>query len=153
MVKQHARLIGDGDNMGATVVCVACAYDKALALERIKVTRDGGLFLFRLLSELALRKSARLLKLVEQVPLAVELVFMRILCEKTIAALERGDGEEAERLLARQRAFLQEHVLTWIDCFAADLRKSAEGGFYAHLATFTEAFAHADVAALDEVLG
>ena len=153
LVKQHARLIGDGDNMGATVVCVACAYDKALALERIKVTRDGGLFLFRLLSELALRKSARLLKLVEQVPLAVEFVFMRILCEKTIAALERGDGEEAERLLARQRAFLQEHVLTWIDCFAADLRKSAEGGFYAHLATFTEAFAHADVAALDEVLG
>ena len=216
MVKQRARLIGDGDNMGATVVCVACAYDKALALERIEVTRDGGLFLFRLLSELALRKSARLLKLVEQVPLAVvfdraffgmgpraaqkafpcesvytsaeglmmqdaysqaveayrserlaknpgfhepedhlavEFVFMRILCEKTIAALERGDGEEAERLLARQRAFLQEHVLTWIDCFAADLRKSAEGGFYAHLATFTEAFAHADVAALDEVLG
>lgn len=85
--------------------------------------------------------------------LAVEFVFMRILCEKTVAALGCGDGEEAERLLAQQRAFLQEHVLTWIDRFAADLRKSAEGGFYAHLATFTEAFAHADVAALDEVLG
>ncbi len=85
--------------------------------------------------------------------LAVELAFMRSLCERTTEALGHGDGNEAERLLAQQHAFLQEHVLAWIGRFASDLRASAEDGFYAHLATFTEAFAHADAAALDEVLG
>ena len=85
--------------------------------------------------------------------LAVEFAFLHSLCERTVAALGERDAQEAERLLAQQRAFLGEHILTWIDDFASDLRKSAETGFYAHLAMFAAAFAHVDAVALDEVLG
>lgn len=85
--------------------------------------------------------------------LAVECAFMQNLCERAVAALERGDEQEAERLFAEQRAFLGNHLLTWIDRFAADARESAESGFYKELATFTEAFLKADEAALGEVLG
>ena len=85
--------------------------------------------------------------------LAVEFAFMQSLCGRTIAALAEDDAAEVERLIAEQHAFLVEHLLTWIDRFAADVRASAESGFYWHLAQFTERFVHLDADALAEVLG
>lgn len=85
--------------------------------------------------------------------LAVELAFMQSLCDRAAAALDGGNEEEAERLFTEQRAFLGDHLLTWIGRFAADAKQSAEEGFYWHLAAFTEAFLKADAEALDEVLG
>lgn len=84
--------------------------------------------------------------------LAIELAFMKSLSDRTVEALEAGDGEETERLLTQQQTFLAEHLLTWIKSFASDAKGSAEQGFYWHLAAFTEEFLKADAAALSEVL-
>lgn len=84
--------------------------------------------------------------------LAVELAFMTALCERAALALRDGDEVGAEEALSAQRDFLQRHVLNWIAPLANDIRASSEGGFYAHLATFTEAYARADEEALAEVL-
>lgn len=85
--------------------------------------------------------------------LAVELAFMQSLCDRAAEALACGNEEKAEQMFVEQRAFLDEHLLTWIGRFAADAKQSAEGGFYWHLAVFTEAFLQADAQALGEVLG
>lgn len=84
--------------------------------------------------------------------LAVELAFMALLCGRAVEALRAGDEAGAERQLRVQLAFVQEHLLNWIERFAADVRKAAEGGFYFHLATFTEAYLHADAVALADVV-
>lgn len=84
--------------------------------------------------------------------LAVELAFMALLCGRAVEALRAGDEAGAERQLRAQLAFVQEHLLNWIERFAADVRKAAEGGFYFHLATFTEAYLRADAAALTDVV-
>ena len=85
--------------------------------------------------------------------LAVELAFMARLCEQAAGALRAGEGQAAEDLLGGQLAFLRDHLLRWIEPFAADACASAETGFYAHLATFTETYLKADESALDEVVG
>ena len=84
---------------------------------------------------------------------AVELAFMKSLSDRTLNALECGEGKEAERLIGEQQTFLREHLLAWIGLFAADVKMSAEDGLYWHLAAFTEQFLKADAAALAEVLG
>lgn len=84
--------------------------------------------------------------------LAVELAFMARLCEQAVEALRVGDEPAAEAALAGQRAFVQDHLLNWVSPFARDMRASAESGFYAHLAAFTEAYLTADAEALDEVV-
>ena len=60
---------------------------------------------------------------------------------------------EPEDHLAVELAFLRDHLLRWIEPFAADACTSAETGFYAHLATFTETYLKADESALEEVVG
>ena len=85
--------------------------------------------------------------------LAVELAFMVRLCERAVEALRAGDEAAAEAALAEQRAFVRAHLLNWVPAFARDMKASAESGFYAHLATFTEAYLAADAEALAEVVG
>ena len=77
---------------------------------------------------------------------------MALLCGRAVEALRAGDEAGAERQLRVQLAFVQEHLLNWIERFAADVRKAAEDGFYFHLATFTEAYLRADAAALADVV-
>lgn len=84
--------------------------------------------------------------------LAVELAFMVRLCERAVEALRAGDESAAEAALSDQRSFLHDHLLNWVPALARDMRGSAEGGFYAHLATFTEAYLSADAEALAEVV-
>ena len=85
--------------------------------------------------------------------LAVELAFMVRLCERAVEALRAGDEPAAEAALAEQRAFVRAHLLNWVPAFVRDMKASAESGFYAHLATFTEAYLAADAEALAEVVG
>ena len=84
--------------------------------------------------------------------LAVELAFMALLCGRAVEALRAGDADGAERQLRAQLAFVQDHLLNWIERFAADMRKAAESGFYFDLAVFTERFLNADAAELSDVL-
>ena len=84
--------------------------------------------------------------------LAVELAFMALLAERAVERLREADADGAEAALRDQLTFMREHLLNWIDPFIADMLKAAEGGFYAHLASFTEAYLKADEAALSEVV-
>ena len=84
--------------------------------------------------------------------LAVELAFMARLGERAADELRANDADAAEASLAAQRLFLHDHLLNWIERFAADMRKAAESGFYFDLAVFTERFLNADAAELSDVL-
>lgn len=84
--------------------------------------------------------------------LAVELAFMALLAERAAERLREADAEGAEEALRDQLTFAREHLLNWIEPFVVDMQKAAEGGFYAHLAAFTEAYVKADEEALSEVV-
>ncbi|MEG0217277.1 MAG: molecular chaperone TorD family protein, partial [Raoultibacter sp.] len=85
--------------------------------------------------------------------LAIELAFMRSLCERCVAVLQEGTEAPVVALLEEQRAFLASHLLNWIAPFCADMKGSAQQGFYYHLAVFTEEFLRSDAQALAEVCG
>ncbi len=84
--------------------------------------------------------------------LAVQLAFMARLCETAVEALQANDAEAAEAALRGQLTFLQDHLLNWIDRFVIDSKAAAGGGFYANLATFTQAYLQADAEATAEVV-
>lgn len=129
---------------------------KAFPYESV-YTSEGGLMMQDAYSEvLQVYRSANFTKNPDftepEDHVAVELAFMALLCERAVEALQGGNEEAAERSLAVQRSFLQQHLLNWIAPFARDVRAAAENGFYVHLASFTEVYLCADEQALSEVL-
>lgn len=84
--------------------------------------------------------------------LAVQLSFMKALCDRACAALEDRDEDEAAAALGRQRAFLDSHLLNWVGRFADDVCVAAQDGFYVHLARFTARFLELDREVLNDVL-
>ncbi len=84
---------------------------------------------------------------------SVELEFMQVLASRTAAALRAGDEDRAERLLATQRNFVQDHLAPWIRLFTDDVRTYARTGFYRGLACLTDGFLQTDREFLDEALG
>jgi TorA maturation chaperone TorD len=112
--------------------------------------------------------------------LAIELDFMRFLCEQAKAAFEAGDAAgaeaeaaaslaaapdaaaaaeaakaayaEAERVTAVQAAFIQEHLCTWLPDYTADLRAAARLPYYSCFATVLKAFVNYDAELLAELL-
>lgn len=84
--------------------------------------------------------------------LAVELAFMATLAERTATFLREGCEEAATETVQQQLTFAQGHLLNWLDRFCADLRKAAEGSFYASLANATDLFVKADAHLLSEML-
>ncbi|MEG2948256.1 MAG: molecular chaperone TorD family protein [Raoultibacter sp.] len=85
--------------------------------------------------------------------LAIELAFMKSLCERCGDVLRKRYEAPVVMLLEEQRAFLSTHLLNWVTPFCADMQGSAEEGFYYHLAAFTEEFLRLDEQALAEVCG
>lgn len=84
--------------------------------------------------------------------IAIELAYMTEVCNQTLDAIAQRDEEQTAALLEKQRGFLQAHMLNWAPSFVADMKGSAEEGFYWHLADFTETFLIDDLQALSEVL-
>ncbi len=84
--------------------------------------------------------------------LAVQLSFVRVLCDRAREALLAGDFPAAERAAREQRSFVNGHLANWIGRFAADACTAAEGGFYAHAARFTARFIEEDAAVLADML-
>lgn len=66
-----------------------------------------------------------------------ELDFMRHLCAKESAAWERGDQDEAVRLLAQENAFLNDHLVTWVPRFCDEMIKDAKLDLYQGIARLT----------------
>ena len=73
---------------------------------------------------------------------ATELEFMGLLCREEGAAWERRDGVEADAWLAREAAFLDEHLGRWLPGLAADIGASGD----ADIVRLAAATAHAFVA-------
>lgn len=84
--------------------------------------------------------------------IAVELSYMAARCERAQAALCRGDEGAAEGELRAQQAFLQSHLLPWVDRFAEDVKRAAQLPLYADASACAAAFLRADAALLDEVI-
>ncbi|MEE8470837.1 MAG: molecular chaperone TorD family protein [Dehalococcoidia bacterium] len=68
--------------------------------------------------------------------LALELDFMRFLCEKEAEAWQ-NDQLPRDLLEAEQR-FLDEHLARWVPAFCANIRESCRTGFYSGVADVTE---------------
>lgn len=84
--------------------------------------------------------------------IALELSYMARLCEQAQGALQERDEDETAVFFKQQRAFLAHHLLNWVPSLVADMKGSAEEGFYWHLAQFTLLFLQDDLQALSEVL-
>lgn len=67
-------------------------------------------------------------------------------------AFADGDDAEAANLLAVQLEFLQRHVLTWVDDFAAKMLTNDARGYYGSLAGAMAAFTRADAEELPSVI-
>lgn len=62
--------------------------------------------------------------------LILETEFLAKLCEMESAALEKNEHEQVTATRDLQRAFLQKHLLTWIDTLQAVLEKEAQSRYY-----------------------
>lgn len=85
--------------------------------------------------------------------LAMELDFMRVLCERAIAALGAEDVQCAQCCIDAQRSFLDEHLLVWVGSFAQGLARE-DATVYPVCASLVGLFVRLDrdVAARDPVL-
>ncbi|WP_241158199.1 molecular chaperone [Adlercreutzia sp. ZJ138] len=84
--------------------------------------------------------------------LALELLFMKELSERTHIALKTEDETEAISLLAVQKNFLEDHILNWIDMFAGDVPEYTKFDFYRAFADLTLAYTREDHNLLAELL-
>ncbi len=84
--------------------------------------------------------------------LAFELDFMAHLAKLTLEKFNEQKVRTIKRLLADQKAFLEEHLLLWIGDFAKDIQASKTHLFYPQIAALTERFLEADKLILDELI-
>lgn len=83
--------------------------------------------------------------------LPYEFEFMALLNDRLVEALESGDAERAADLAKRQQAFLNDHLLNWMDDLLEDVDRMAQTEFYHALADTIRGFLGCekqDVAAL-----
>lgn len=84
--------------------------------------------------------------------LAFELDFMARLAALTVDAEARNDALEARRLVRVQIAFLDEHLLQWIDDFSRDMNDRVEDCLYVSVALLARSFLKRDRALLEELI-
>lgn len=84
---------------------------------------------------------------------ALELEFMQYLCEQLVDAVESGDLDRAEGLLATQGGFLNAHLCNWVPLMTADMRVFAKSGLYRGLAALTDGYLEMEQGLFDELLG
>jgi len=73
--------------------------------------------------------------------IALDMDFMRFLCDREVAAWETGNAQE---LLKEEEAFLHEHLASWVPAFCENVRRFDTAGFYAGLADLTEGWISCD---------
>lgn len=61
-------------------------------------------------------------------------------CEELAAALEAGETEKANAILAEQKAFVKKHLTNWIYTFTSDVIRYSERDFYKGVAKVTSGF-------------
>lgn len=137
--------------MGPLTAKKAFPYESVYTSQKGLLMQDAYSEVVKIYRGMRLRKDERFTEPEDHI--AVELAFMKELSDRACDALERRDEDAAADVIAAQEDFLQDHLLNWVDRFAADCREAAGEGFYAHLASFTAAFLAEDAGVLSEVLG
>ena len=84
--------------------------------------------------------------------IALEFEFMAVLNDRTVAALEQGDENEAVRLFEVQRNFHAEHLISWTPMFTTDMRRFAQTNFYLGLAALTDGFLETEAEFFDSLV-
>jgi TorA maturation chaperone TorD len=84
--------------------------------------------------------------------IALELDFMANLAEWAWERFEKGKHEEAKKLLADQKAFLENHLLFWIGDFAEQIQQSKTHYFYPPIALFMEQVLKIDRNLVEEIV-
>lgn len=84
--------------------------------------------------------------------IALELGFEKVLCDKTVIALESGDAEEALRLLVVQYNFLRDHLVNWVPMFVSGIERFAATDFYRAVGWLVFGYLAEDRAFLESVL-
>lgn len=84
--------------------------------------------------------------------IALELEFEQILANRTVAALEHNDEDEAYALLTTQKNFLDDHLAAWAPMMTSDMKRFANTDMYRGLAHLTDGFLATDRAFLADVL-
>ena len=84
--------------------------------------------------------------------IALELEFMADLCRKLSRALAEGDRLACLAFLARQREFLDTHLLIWVPAFCNDLGKASSSDFYRGIATLTAEFIQSEREAIPALI-
>lgn len=72
--------------------------------------------------------------------ISFELEFMALMCKREQELLDSCDATGLASNRAVQRAFLTDHLLTWVDAFCDDLTWKSRGGFYAGIAETLKQF-------------
>lgn len=137
--------------MGPLTAKKAFPYESVYTSQKGLLMQDAYSEVVKIYRGMRLRKDERFTEPEDHI--AVELAFVKELSDRTCDALERRDESAATAFIAAQEDFLRNHLLNWVDRFAEDCREAAGEGFYAHLASFTEAFLAEDAGVLSEVLG
>lgn len=84
---------------------------------------------------------------------ALELEFMQILSTRTVEALCAGEGDAALSWVRRQKAFLEDHLGSWVPLLASGMRNFAKTDFYQGLSHLLEGFVEVDAELLEELAG
>lgn len=84
--------------------------------------------------------------------LGVELRFMALLCHDEMQEWQRNDAEKAVQSLARQREFLDGHVLQWVPGYLRLVQTQALHAFFRNVAALALDAVPADRALLEEML-
>lgn len=62
--------------------------------------------------------------------IAFELGFMKHLCDRTVECAEAGENDEAQRLLAVQKRFFEQHLANWVPRLCAEAAKQVSSPYY-----------------------
>ena len=77
--------------------------------------------------------------------IGLELAFLSKLCEVELSYLTICNIEEARKKRDVQRAFLKDHLSTWVNDFSKDVVRSSSSNFYKNIAKLTADFVHLDL--------
>jgi TorA maturation chaperone TorD len=83
--------------------------------------------------------------------ISFELDFVARLCAREGEAWQRGDRDEALRLLRVEEGFLEEHLAGWITSFCENVRRHAATGFYRSWVDITEGWVLLDLELVREL--
>jgi len=89
---------------------------------------------------------------VPQDHLGVELRFMALLAAQESTARDAGDIENVRALLAHQRQFLDQHLLSWVPAYCERIAAAARKPFFAGVARMTAEALALDRESLDDLI-